>query len=188
MTQAQYDNSLLTTRKAAAMLGVSLRSVQLWCDAGKLTYCLTAGGHRRISRESVAQRLALVTRNATAASGTETADAESVLRPALEAALSALSADALRQLRLVVAPDASSAIVFNLKRAAEDPAASALTKFDMQCVNWRVGYPNHCAVSGVAVLGTRQCIVRLQVVAYHTFPLGEHMLRRDMLQFSVAFL
>ncbi len=59
---------------------------------------------------------------------------------------------------------------------------------DVQCVNWRVGYPNHCAVSGVAVLGTRQCIVHLQVVAYHTFPIGEHMLRRDMLQFSVAFL
>lgn len=188
MTQAQYDNSLLTTRKAAAMLGVSLRTVQLWCDAGKLTYCLTVGGHRRISRESVTQRLALVTRNATAASGTETADAESVLRPALEAALSALSADALRQLRLVVAHGASSAIVFNLKRAAEDTAASALTKSDVQSVNWHITHPNHCSISGAVVLGQRQCLLHLQVVDYNAFPLGEHMLRRDMLQLSVDFL
>jgi excisionase family DNA binding protein len=45
-----------TTRKAAEMLGVSLRTVQLWAESGLLVAWKTEGGHRRISRTSV-QRL-----------------------------------------------------------------------------------------------------------------------------------
>lgn len=42
-----------TTREAAALLGVSLRTVQLWAEAGLLDAWKTGGGHRRIARTSV---------------------------------------------------------------------------------------------------------------------------------------
>lgn len=43
----------LTTREAAELLGVALRTAQLWVEAGTLRAWKTAGGHRRITRESV---------------------------------------------------------------------------------------------------------------------------------------
>lgn len=48
-TRTEY----LTTREAAAILGVALRTVQLWVESGALRAWKTAGGHRRITRESV---------------------------------------------------------------------------------------------------------------------------------------
>lgn len=48
-TRTEY----LTTREAAAILGVALRTVQLWVESGTLRAWKTAGGHRRITRESV---------------------------------------------------------------------------------------------------------------------------------------
>jgi len=42
-----------TTREAADLLGVSLRTVQLWSEAGLLECWKTSGGHRRIARTSV---------------------------------------------------------------------------------------------------------------------------------------
>jgi len=42
-----------TTSEAARLLGVSLRTIQLWTEAGLLEARKTAGGHRRISRGSV---------------------------------------------------------------------------------------------------------------------------------------
>lgn len=48
----------LTTREASILLGVSLRTVQLWVEAGVLTAWKTQGGHRRISLESVEQVIA----------------------------------------------------------------------------------------------------------------------------------
>lgn len=47
-----------TTRQAAVILGVSLRTVQLWSEAGLLEVWKTTGGHRRISRDSVERLLA----------------------------------------------------------------------------------------------------------------------------------
>jgi excisionase family DNA binding protein len=47
-----------TTREAAVILGVSLRTVQLWAEAGLLDAWKTSGGHRRISRDSVERLLA----------------------------------------------------------------------------------------------------------------------------------
>lgn len=47
----------LTTRQAATLLNVSVRSVQLWVERGALQAWKTAGGHRRISVESVQQLL-----------------------------------------------------------------------------------------------------------------------------------
>ena len=43
----------LTTRDAALQLGVSLRTVQLWVEAGTLPAGRTPGGHRRIRQADV---------------------------------------------------------------------------------------------------------------------------------------
>lgn len=43
----------VSTRQAAELLGVALRTVQLWVEAGVLSAWKTAGGHRRIPRSSV---------------------------------------------------------------------------------------------------------------------------------------
>ncbi|RMF15606.1 MAG: response regulator [Gammaproteobacteria bacterium] len=49
---------LITTRQAAEMLGVALRTVQLWVEAGALQAWKTPGGHRRIALSSVEKMLA----------------------------------------------------------------------------------------------------------------------------------
>lgn len=46
-----------TTRDAAEMLGVSLRTTQLWVDSGILEAWRTEGGHRRITIASVERLL-----------------------------------------------------------------------------------------------------------------------------------
>lgn len=54
MNQITTPNTIYcTTREAAQMLGVSLRTVQLWAESGLLEAWKTEGGHRRISRDSV---------------------------------------------------------------------------------------------------------------------------------------
>ena len=45
------------TQEAARILGVSVRTVQLWVEKGILKAWKTAGGHRRISKESMDQLL-----------------------------------------------------------------------------------------------------------------------------------
>lgn len=50
-------SDVVTTREAAQMLGVALRTVQLWVEAGVLRAWKTAGGHRRIMRNSVEELL-----------------------------------------------------------------------------------------------------------------------------------
>jgi excisionase family DNA binding protein len=47
-----------TTREAAEMLGVSVRTVQLWAEGGMLDVWKTGGGHRRIGVDSVRRFLA----------------------------------------------------------------------------------------------------------------------------------
>lgn len=58
-----------STREASELLGVSLRTVQLWVDSGVLQAWKTAGGHRRISSASVE---ALLKGGATASHDTRT--------------------------------------------------------------------------------------------------------------------
>lgn len=60
-----------TTREAAKLLGVSLRTVQLWAEAGVLEGWKTGGGHRRIARTSVERMF--VDRAALPAAETDTA-------------------------------------------------------------------------------------------------------------------
>ena len=45
--------SFCTTREAAALLGVSVGTVQLWVESGLLQAWKTAGGHRRVMRDSI---------------------------------------------------------------------------------------------------------------------------------------
>lgn len=56
--QARVQKSFCTTREAAQILGVSLRTAQLWTESGLLEAWKTEGGHRRISRVSVERLLA----------------------------------------------------------------------------------------------------------------------------------
>lgn len=56
MPRTEPPGAYLTTREAAQVLGVSLRTAQLWVESGQLEAWKTEGGHRRITRGSV-QRL-----------------------------------------------------------------------------------------------------------------------------------
>ncbi len=53
MSDDRRADDFMSTREAAEMLGVALRTVQLWVEAGVLTAWKTAGGHRRVVRTSV---------------------------------------------------------------------------------------------------------------------------------------
>lgn len=57
MALDRQEAEFWSTREAAGRLGVSLRTVQLWAEAGVLKAWKTAGGHRRIMRHSVEQLL-----------------------------------------------------------------------------------------------------------------------------------
>lgn len=49
----ERQEPVLSTRQAADQLGVSVRTIQLWVEAGALTGWKTAGNHRRIYQWSV---------------------------------------------------------------------------------------------------------------------------------------
>lgn len=54
MTKKQINEAeCLTTREAAILARVTLRTMQLWCNSGVLPYRTTQGGHRRILRADV---------------------------------------------------------------------------------------------------------------------------------------
>ena len=58
MSSEKYiERSFCTTREAAEMLGISLRTAQLWSESGLLDAWKTTGGHRRISRQSIERLL-----------------------------------------------------------------------------------------------------------------------------------
>jgi excisionase family DNA binding protein len=55
---AGYDAAqFCSTKEAARLLGVSHRTVQLWVENGSLQAWKTAGGHRRITMESINRRV-----------------------------------------------------------------------------------------------------------------------------------
>jgi DNA binding domain, excisionase family len=51
------EKTWLTTRQAAYLLKVSIRTVQIWVDIGKIKAIITPGGHRRIARSEFASNL-----------------------------------------------------------------------------------------------------------------------------------
>jgi len=58
MRKISANKDVMTTREAGEVLGVAVRTVQLWVEAGVLPAWRTAGGHRRVSREAVENLLA----------------------------------------------------------------------------------------------------------------------------------
>ncbi|MDQ2137695.1 response regulator [Alcaligenaceae bacterium B3P038] len=52
------SDPIITTREAAELLGVSVRTAQTWVEAGTLDSWKTPGGHRRVRRSSVLKLLA----------------------------------------------------------------------------------------------------------------------------------
>lgn len=58
MRKIASNDELMTTRQAGEVLGVAVRTVQLWVESGVLPAWRTAGGHRRISRDAVEKLLA----------------------------------------------------------------------------------------------------------------------------------
>lgn len=54
----KQTKAFCTTREAAQLLGISLRTAQLWVEKGLLDAWKTDGGHRRINRASVKHMLA----------------------------------------------------------------------------------------------------------------------------------
>jgi len=52
------EDAYVSTREAADLLGISLRTAQLWVESGVLLAWKTSGGHRRILRQSVDALLA----------------------------------------------------------------------------------------------------------------------------------
>lgn len=66
------DSEFITTRKAAELIGVSVRTIQLWVEAGILRAWKTEGGHRRVARASVDELLqSRVTKGEEALAATE---------------------------------------------------------------------------------------------------------------------
>lgn len=58
MSAAQFksqdpNDTYLTTRQAAYLLNVSLRTIQLWCNTKVINAFKTSGGHRRILKSEV---------------------------------------------------------------------------------------------------------------------------------------
>lgn len=53
MRKISANDDLMTTREAGEVLGVAVRTVQLWVESGVLPAWRTAGGHRRIARSAV---------------------------------------------------------------------------------------------------------------------------------------
>ena len=57
MRKISANKDVMTTREAGEVLGVAVRTVQLWVESGVLPAWRTAGGHRRVSREAVERLL-----------------------------------------------------------------------------------------------------------------------------------
>jgi excisionase family DNA binding protein len=58
MRKTPANDDLMTTREAGEVLGVAVRTVQLWVESGVLPAWRTAGGHRRIARSAVEKLIA----------------------------------------------------------------------------------------------------------------------------------
>ncbi|MCX8516762.1 MAG: excisionase family DNA-binding protein [Rhodoferax sp.] len=53
MRNISANQDVMTTREVGDVLGIAVRTVQLWVEAGILPAWRTAGGHRRIARSAV---------------------------------------------------------------------------------------------------------------------------------------
>lgn len=61
-TTAAHDAVWLTTAAVAAQLGIDVKTVRRYADAGRLPYMRLPSGHRRFRREAVAAMVAAASR------------------------------------------------------------------------------------------------------------------------------
>jgi len=116
MKEAEVAKSFCTTREAATLLGVSVGTVQLWVENGLLRAWKTAGGHRRVLRDSV---LALLHRAPDVATPTAP-----VAPPAAAATPTGSTA---RQLRILVVEDDESLLRLYQVRLLRWPMAPVVS-------------------------------------------------------------
>jgi len=98
MATNQIPKSFCTTREAAELLGISLRTAQLWVESGLLEAWKTEGGHRRITRASIERLLA--NPPAPAAAGADKAPPAAVDRSAFQILVVEDQEDLLKLYRL----------------------------------------------------------------------------------------
>lgn len=122
----QVQRAFCTTRTAAELLGVSLRTAQLWSESGVLEAWKTEGGHRRISLESVKRLLA----DPTVVSQTET------IQPAAD--LSRKGAERPFSI-LVVEDEATLCLVYELTLSRWPMRPQVMTAYDGYEALLRVG-------------------------------------------------
>ena len=110
MPPTAVEKSFCTTREAAAQLGVSVGTVQLWVETGLLQAWKTAGGHRRVLRDSV----------------------ESLLhkRPGVASAAPPPAVSVDRRLRIMVVEDDPNLLRLYEARIAHWPLATNLVLID----------------------------------------------------------
>ncbi len=104
-------SAFCTTRQAAERIGVSHRTVQMWVENGSLQAWKTAGGHRRITNESV-ERLLEGRRNALAGGP---APAGAPAAPPAERPIAAARPPAAARSVLIVDDDASLLRLYELE-------------------------------------------------------------------------
>ena len=119
-------SAFCTTRQAADRIGVSHRTVQMWVENGSLKAWKTAGGHRRITNESV-ERL-LENRRAALAGAPAAAPAARPIKPA------AARCSATRSVLLV------------------DDDASLLRLYELEIETWGLDLAVRKACNGIEAL------------------------------------
>ena len=97
MRKISSNDELMTTREVGEVLGVAVRTVQLWVESGVLPAWRTAGGHRRIPRSAVDNL---------------TRERSGMLAPVVHGATQSTASRALRM--LVVEDDANLRNLFSL--------------------------------------------------------------------------
>lgn len=148
--QPGYDRAAFcTTRQAAARIGVSHRTVQMWVENGTLQAWKTAGGHRRITNESV-ERLLEGRRTALAGHGAAPRSGSGALRiaaaaAALSAAVVAAPGLAIGAPRLVPAEPARTVLIVD-----DDPALLRL--YELEISTWDLDIAVRKASNGIEAL------------------------------------
>jgi excisionase family DNA binding protein len=151
--QPGYDRAAFcTTRQAAARIGVSHRTVQMWVENGALQAWKTAGGHRRITITSV-ERLLEGRRCALAghgAAGNNPPPASSAIRvaaaaAAISAALAGIPEVALAAPRTAPAEPPRSVLIVD-----DDPMLLRL--YELEISTWNMDIAVRKASNGIEAL------------------------------------
>ncbi|MDN4037730.1 response regulator [Massilia sp. YIM B02443] len=161
--QPGYDRAAFcTTRQAAARIGVSHRTVQMWVENGTLRAWKTAGGHRRIANDSV-ECLLEGRRNALAGHGAA-AGAGSASSAALRAAVVAAAAAAFSSAAIAAVPEAAtpvaSIVATTLAPAVEAPRSvlivdddpMLLRLYELEISTWDMNIAVRKASNGIEAL------------------------------------